>query len=118
MKRVFLLTLSVAMLAAFVPLMPPPVTAASAPTTRSAIDISASILHNLAIDENGGLWAWGDNQYGQLGDGTTIDKHSPVKIKDGTLFTSIAAGFGLGAGIPTVSLAMVLAVGMKAKMLR
>ena len=26
------------------------------------------------------LWANGNNQYGQLGDGTTIDRHTPTQI--------------------------------------
>jgi alpha-tubulin suppressor-like RCC1 family protein len=33
-----------------------------------------------AIDNSGGLWCWGDNQRGQLGDGTTVDRHAPVPV--------------------------------------
>lgn len=33
-----------------------------------------------AIADNGTLWAWGKNTYGELGDGTTIEKNSPVQI--------------------------------------
>lgn len=42
------------------------------------------IHHNgytaLALDENGEVWAWGDNLYGQLGDGTTISRKIPQKM--------------------------------------
>src|SRR5574344_1052832 len=44
-----------------------------------------------AIDEEGNLYGWGNNQYGQLGDGTTIDKLEPVLIMPGTKFSSISA---------------------------
>lgn len=47
--------------------------------------------HSLAIDEDGNLWAWGYNEYGQLGDGTTEDKLTPVQIKVGTKFKEIYA---------------------------
>ena len=42
--------------------------------------------------ESGNLWAWGLNNKGQLGDGTTSDKSAPVKIKSGTKFKSVSAG--------------------------
>jgi alpha-tubulin suppressor-like RCC1 family protein len=53
--------------------------------------IAAEGWHSLAIDEDGGLWAWGSNQEGQLGDGTTQRRNTPIKIKDGTRFRGIAA---------------------------
>jgi len=39
--------------------------------------------HSLAIDEDGSLWVWGDNGYGQLGDGTSgnaNNKNIPVNV--------------------------------------
>ncbi len=43
--------------------------------------VSAGGSHSLAVKSDGTLWAWGDNYYGQLGNGNTTDQHSPVQIK-------------------------------------
>ena len=43
------------------------------------------------IKTDGSLWAMGKNQQGQLGDGTSQDKHSPVKIVDDGVIT-VSAG--------------------------
>ena len=52
--------------------------------------------HSLAIyggvNETWNLYAWGYNGYGQLGDGTSRSKNSPVKIGTATNWKSIAAG--------------------------
>jgi len=42
--------------------------------------ISCGINHFLALKKDGSLWSWGGNYYGQLGDGTTIDKAHQVKV--------------------------------------
>ena len=42
--------------------------------------ISAGAFHNLAIDSQGNVYAWGKNEYGRLGDGTTIDRDIPVLL--------------------------------------
>jgi uncharacterized repeat protein (TIGR02543 family) len=44
--------------------------------------------HNLAITTNDRLFAWGRNNAGQLGDGTTVDKYTPTLIP----FTGLEVG--------------------------
>ena len=46
--------------------------------------------HSLFIKSDGTLWAMGHNNLGQLGDGTTTDRHLPVQIASGVM--SVAAG--------------------------
>lgn len=55
--------------------------------------IAAGGLHSLALKSDGTVWAWGDNTYGQLGDGTNTARITPVKVTvlTGTV-TAIAAG--------------------------
>jgi len=48
--------------------------------------------HTLAIKVGGSLRAWGNNQYGQLGDGTSIQRLEPVKVLDMDDAVSVAAG--------------------------
>jgi alpha-tubulin suppressor-like RCC1 family protein len=46
----------------------------------NVVSIGAGRLHSLAIERNGSVWAWGDNDLGQLGDGTTANRLAPVHI--------------------------------------
>lgn len=43
----------------------------------------AGRLTSAAIRQNGTLWTWGYNGFGQLGDGTTVNKSSPVSVAGG-----------------------------------
>ena len=47
--------------------------------------IAASDEHNLALKEDGTVWAWGKNNYGQLGDGTTTNRTTPVQVRNAPL---------------------------------
>ncbi|MHB8124584.1 MAG: RCC1 domain-containing protein [Desulfitobacteriaceae bacterium] len=42
--------------------------------------VAAGNNHTLAIKKNGTLWAWGINVFGELGDGSTTDRTTPVQI--------------------------------------
>lgn len=42
-------------------------------------EITASRTNSYAIDEDGNLWSWGDNTYGQLVDGTTTLSKVPIQ---------------------------------------
>lgn len=48
--------------------------------------------HTLAIKIDGTLWAWGINTYGQLGDGTTINKTTPIQVGGDTNWKSVTVG--------------------------
>ncbi|MDQ8734335.1 fibronectin type III domain-containing protein [Paenibacillus sp. LHD-38] len=49
--------------------------------------------HTLDLKQNGTVWAWGNNEYGQLGDGTTTDHHfTPVQVQGLDSVSEIAAG--------------------------
>jgi len=45
--------------------------------------VSAGNMNSAGIRTNGTLWAWGANYRGELGDGTTIYRSSPVQVTGG-----------------------------------
>src|SRR3989338_5468335 len=62
------------------------------PTTTNWSSVSAGYYHTIAIKTDWTLWAWGFNNYGQLGDGTTTNRSSPTQIGSGTNWSSVSAG--------------------------
>lgn len=48
--------------------------------TSSFSYVEAGLYHTLALKYDGTVWAWGRNNYGQLGNGTTTDKYYPVQV--------------------------------------
>jgi len=54
--------------------------------------IAAGTDYTLAVKPDGTAWAWGANDYGQLGDGSNVRKTSPVRIVDLTNVIAVAAG--------------------------
>ena len=61
-------------------------------TATNWASVAAGYDHTVAVRTDGTLWAWGCNDYGQLGDGTTTDRHAPVQIGTATNWASVAAG--------------------------
>jgi len=59
---------------------------------KNIIDVKAGAFHVLALAKDGTIWAWGDNQFGQLGDGTYIQRNFPVKTKGIINIEKIACG--------------------------
>ncbi|UCF19821.1 MAG: hypothetical protein JSU87_18235 [Gemmatimonadota bacterium] len=47
--------------------------------------------HACGLTEGGALYCWGDNTFGQLGDGTNLDSNVPVRVAGGLLFTQVDA---------------------------
>ena len=54
--------------------------------------------HSLAVKGDGTVWAWGDNTYAQLGDGTTTWQIIPVQVPSLTGVGALAGGFHSLAG--------------------
>lgn len=48
------------------------------PAGRRIVSIRAGVNFNLALLDDGTLAGWGDNQFGQTGDGTTVNRSRPV----------------------------------------
>ena len=44
------------------------------PGLTGVVAVAAGYYHSLAVKTDGTVWAWGDNDYGQLGDGTTTTR--------------------------------------------
>ncbi|WP_350257668.1 immunoglobulin domain-containing protein [Scrofimicrobium sp. R131] len=66
----------------------------SAPDGVSFTSVNAGYNFSLAIGNDGKVYGWGDNSYGQLGDSTFASTNAPVEasVLVGVLFTHIATG--------------------------
>ncbi|WP_315097058.1 hypothetical protein [uncultured Cellulomonas sp.] len=62
-------------------------------TAAGWVQASAGGGHGVALRADGTLWAWGANARGQLGDGTTTSRPTPVQVGLGTQWVDAAAGF-------------------------
>jgi alpha-tubulin suppressor-like RCC1 family protein len=58
-------------------------TLAFTPLGKSAVSISTGAEHTCAIFDDGTLRCWGSNSYGQIGDGTLIERTTPTLVNLG-----------------------------------
>lgn len=61
--------------------------------------VAAGEHHACAVRGDGSVWCWGRNQYGQVADGTTITRRTPVRLAglDGVI--AIAAGLSFSCAL-------------------
>jgi alpha-tubulin suppressor-like RCC1 family protein len=61
--------------------------------TFSQVIAGGFIGHTCALTGTGDAYCWGENERGQVGDGTTVDRLAPEAVFGRLIFTSIDAGF-------------------------
>jgi len=74
------------------------------PYLSNIVAITAGWNHALALDRDGNVWAWGNNYFGQLGNGERKDKFPygegvPVKVKGLSDIVAVAAGEGFSLAL-------------------
>ncbi|MEN6460939.1 MAG: X2-like carbohydrate binding domain-containing protein [Syntrophomonas sp.] len=52
------------------------------PGISNVTAVQAGDGYFIMLKDDGTVWAYGQNGYGQIGDGTLIDRNTPVKVKD------------------------------------
>ena len=59
--------------------------------TSGAQMVATGFYHSCALDSARGVWCWGYNQHGELGDGTATNRATPVRV------------YGLGADVQALA---------------
>jgi alpha-tubulin suppressor-like RCC1 family protein/Leucine-rich repeat (LRR) protein len=54
--------------------------------------IAAGTTHSLAAKSDGTLWSWGENNFGQLGNGTSTNSSLPVQVSSLSGVVAVAGG--------------------------
>jgi alpha-tubulin suppressor-like RCC1 family protein len=62
------------------------------PNLENVVAISAGNRHSLALLKDGTVRAWGQNRYGQVGDGTSTNRDTPTTVPGVRNIAAIAAG--------------------------
>jgi alpha-tubulin suppressor-like RCC1 family protein len=69
--------------------------------------VAAGCFHTLALRSNGALFAWGANDFGQLGSGTAgAPQAQPAQVDPVFLYTQVAAGCTHSLGVRTTGAAV------------
>lgn len=64
-----------------------------------ASPLTVGALHACMVGAGGQAYCWGANGQGQIGDGTLVNRTTPVQVGGGIAFTSLAAGYGTTCGL-------------------
>lgn len=62
------------------------------PTTSPVIQIACGVHHTVCLTQDGEVYTFGSNQYGQLGSGDLLPHFGPVQVKVNAAISHVAAG--------------------------
>ncbi|HUR94266.1 MAG TPA: hypothetical protein VMY76_06765 [Gemmatimonadales bacterium] len=74
-------------------------------TSLTFVQVSTGSAHTCAITAAGAAYCWGDNPYGQLGDGSRTRRLMPVKVAGNLVFRHVRAGWEHTCGVTTTDVA-------------
>lgn len=63
------------------------------PAMQGAGKVAVSAKHALMVGDDGSVWVWGQNEFGQLGIGNNTEQLTPVKIDSLDKIVAVAAGY-------------------------
>ena len=63
--------------------------------------LTVGSAYTCGVTTSGSVYCWGWNSFGQLGDGSTTRKITPVPVSDGLAFSSVSAGLLHTCGVTT-----------------
>jgi alpha-tubulin suppressor-like RCC1 family protein len=63
--------------------------------------VSAGQAYSCGVTIDGAAYCWGNNAYGQLGNGSTNPSTTPVPVDGGLVFASLSVGWGFTCGLTT-----------------
>jgi hypothetical protein len=63
------------------------------PGGAPAVDVAAGSEHSCALASDGAVYCWGSNPHGQVGNRTTSDARSPVRVQGLPAVTQLATGW-------------------------
>jgi alpha-tubulin suppressor-like RCC1 family protein len=67
--------------------------------------LTAGFIHTCGLTSAGAAYCWGDNSYGQLGDGTGTYRLTPVAVQGGLVFTALTGGVSHTCGLTSAGAA-------------
>jgi alpha-tubulin suppressor-like RCC1 family protein len=59
---------------------------------KTWVMVSGGYYHTIGLKADGTIWAWGDNTYGQIGDGTNTARLVPTQIGSDSNWVAVSAG--------------------------
>ncbi len=68
-------------------------------SSYTIVAIAAGQNHSLALSSAGNVYAWGKNDRGQIGDGTTTERKTPVQVSEPESLTFVAIAAGMDHSI-------------------
>lgn len=78
-----------------------PTTFGPASTQVADPSLALSGQHTCAVATSGTAYCWGDNQYGELGDGSFMSHDTPVAVIGGHSFRQVVTGYTFSCGLDT-----------------